>query len=115
MGRSATDPARRTAGNFLVAAVLAVPLALIDIDHRFTTVGVLLAVASGALTSELGYVAQYTVVPRLRHSTIGAAQLATPVIAAVGAAVLLYEPLRIRLAVAALFVLGGIAATLTQT
>ena len=114
LGRSATDPARRTAGNFLVAAALAAPLAVIDIDHRFTAIGVLLAVASGALTSGLGYVAWYAVVPRLRHSTIGAAQLATPVIAAVGAAVLLAEPLSIRLAGAALLVLGGIAATLTE-
>ena len=114
LGRSATDPARRTAGNFLVAAALSAPLAVIDIDHRITAFGVLLAVASGALTSGLGYVAWYTVVPRLRHSTIGAAQLATPVIAAVGAAVLLSEPLTMRLAVAALLVLGGIAATLTE-
>ncbi|MBA3896837.1 MAG: DMT family transporter [Sphingomonadaceae bacterium] len=112
LGRSAADPARRTAGNFLIAAVLAAPLALFDIHHGVTASGVLLAIASGALASGLGYVAWYMVVPRLPHSTIGTAQLATPVIAAIAAAVLLSEPLTLRLTVAALLILGGIAATL---
>lgn len=114
LGRSAADPARRTAGNFLVAALLAAPLPFLDAGQSVTVVGAALAVASGAIASGLGYVMWYMVIPRLRHATVGAAQLATPVIAAIAAAALLGEPLTLRLAVAALFILGGIAATLKR-
>lgn len=76
--------------------------------------GMTLAVVAGALTSGLGYVVWYSVVPKLRHATIGAAQLATPVIAAIGGACLLGETLTWRLALAALLILGGIALTIGE-
>lgn len=114
LGRSAADPARRTAGNFLVAALVAAPLPLLDAGPAPALGGVALAIASGAFASGLGYVAWYRVVPRLPHATVGAAQLATPVVAALAAAVLLGEPLTVRLAVAAALILGGIAATLRR-
>nr|WP_276616552.1 EamA family transporter [Sphingomonas sp. SFZ2018-12] len=114
LGRSAADPARRTAGNFLVAALVAAPLPLLDAGPAPAFGGVALAIASGAFASGLGYVAWYRVVPRLPHATVGAAQLATPVVAALAAAVLLGEPLTVRLAVAAALILGGIAATLRR-
>ncbi len=114
MGRSTVDPARRTAGNFLLAALYSAPLPLLDGGHAITASGVILAIASGAITSGLGYVAWYKVVPRLPPATVGAVQLATPVVAAVAAAVLLSEPLTWRLALAALLIIGGIAATLRR-
>ena len=114
MGRSTADPARRTAGNFLLAALFSMPLPLLDAGHHLTAGGVALAIASGAITSGLGYVIWYKVVPRLPHATVGAAQLATPVVAALAAAVLLSEPLTGRLTLAALLIIGGIAATLRR-
>lgn len=114
MGRSTADPARRTAGNFLLAALCSAPLPLLDGGHAITASGTILAIASGAITSGLGYVIWYKVVPRLPHATVGAAQLATPVVAAIAAAVLLSEPLTWRLALAALLIIGGIAATLRR-
>ncbi len=114
MGRSTADPARRTASNFLLAALFSAPLPLLDAGHGLTSNGVALAIASGAITSGLGYVLWYKVVPRLPHATVGAAQLATPVVAAIAAAALLSEPLTWRLALAALLIIGGIAATLRR-
>ncbi len=114
LGKTAADPARRTAGNFVLAALLAAPLPLLDGGMALTTQGAGLALVSGAVTSGLGYVVWYKVVPRLPHATIGAAQLATPVVAALAAAALLAEPLTPRLALAAALILGGIAVTLRQ-
>ena len=114
LGRSTADPARRTAGNFLLAALLALPLTLLDKGQIVSTSGVLLASASGAFASGLGYVAWYVVVPRLPHATVGAAQLATPALAAIAGSTLLGEPLTVRLAIASLLILGGIAATLKR-
>lgn len=114
LGRSAPDPARRTAGNFVLAALLAAPLPLLDGGARVTASGAALAIASGALTSELGYVVWYRLVPRLPHAAVGAVQLATPVVAALAAAALLAEPLTWRLALAAALILGGIALTLRR-
>ena len=114
MGRGTDDPARSTAGNFLIAAVVAAPIPLIEGGTAMTLTGVTLAIVAGALTSGLGYVIWYSVVPHLRHATIGAAQLATPVIAAIGGALFLGETLTWRLAIAAALILGGIALTLKQ-
>lgn len=115
LGRTTADPARRTAGNFLLAALLAVPLPLLDSGHDFTASGIGLAIASGAITSGLGYLAWYKVIPRLPQATVGAAQLATPVVAALAAAALLSEPLTSRLALAAVLIIGGIAATFRRS
>lgn len=114
MGRSTADPARRTAGNFLLAALFSAPLPLLDAGRAITASGATLAVVSGAITSGLGYVIWYKVVPRLPPATVGATQLATPVVAAIAAAVLLSEPLTWRLALAALLIIGGIAVTLRR-
>lgn len=111
LGRSAADPARRTAGNFALAALLAAPLPLLDSSYGVTANCAGLAFVSGALTSGLGYVAWYRLIPRLPHAAVGAVQLATPVVAALGAAMLLVEPLTWRFAMAAALILGGIAVT----
>lgn len=115
LGRSAADPARRTAGNFALAALLAAPLPLFDGGMAISLHGAVLAIVSGALTSGLGYVAWYRLVPRLPHAAVGAVQLATPVVAALVAVVLLAEPLTWRLALAAALILGGIAITLRRS
>ena len=112
MGRGTDHPARSTAGNFLVAAIIAAPLPLIEGRTAMTMTGILLAIIAGTLTSGLGYVVWYAVVPKLRHATIGAVQLATPVLAAIGGALFLGETLTLRLMLAAGLILGGIALTL---
>ena len=68
-----------------------------------------------ALASGLGYVAWYTVAPRLALGGVAAVQLATPVATAALAWPLLDEVPSARLAVAAALVVGGIALAVWRT
>jgi drug/metabolite transporter (DMT)-like permease len=75
-------------------------------------VGVGLAIASGALTSGLGYVVWYAALRRLSALRAAVVQLSVPLIAAVGGVLLLGEAFSLRLGVAALAILGGIGLVL---
>ncbi len=102
-----------TASNFLRATpvALAVSLATAGAGH-LTTPGIVLAIASGALASGLGYVIWYRVLPELAPVTASVVQLSVPPLAAVGGILFLGEALTARLAIASAVVLGGIALTL---
>lgn len=113
LGRGAGDPAGRTARNFLLATPMVLPMLLLDSDWP-SGFGILMAVLSGALTSGLGYVVWYAVAPRLGLATVAVVQLATPVVAALGGAVLLAEPLSLTVAIASALILGGIVLTLER-
>ena len=112
-GRGETDPAGATAGNFARAVVLAAALAGATVASGHALVpdpaGVGWAVLSGAVTSGLGYVAWYAVLPALRAASAATVQLSVPVLAAAGGVAFLGEPVTARLAVAAAATLGGIA------
>jgi drug/metabolite transporter (DMT)-like permease len=112
-GRSAGNPTRATAGNFLQAAVMALVLSLpvlaLSPESGLTPKGFALAVASGALTSGLGYAIWYTALKGLRASTAGMAQLSVPAITALLGVLLLSEPLTLRFLTASAVILGGVA------
>ena len=109
-GKGVDDPVSTTAGNFLRAAPIAAVFSVV-MSSRATwdLAGVGYAVLSGAVASGIGYSIWYTVLPALRATTAATVQLAVPILAAVGGILLLGEPLTIRLVVAAVAVLGGIA------
>lgn len=107
LGRSATDPLRATAGNFVFAVPFGVVLFALIPDGA-SAQGVLLAVVSGAVTSGCGYALWYSVLPHLGASRAAVAQLCVPVIAALGGLVLLGEGLSLRFAMASALVLGGV-------
>jgi drug/metabolite transporter (DMT)-like permease len=71
--------------------------------------GVGFAVASGAIASGMGYAVWYMALPLLQATTAATVQLSVPVIAATGGVVMLGEPLTLRLIVAGIAILGGIA------
>jgi drug/metabolite transporter (DMT)-like permease len=109
-GRGAADAIATTAGNFIRAVPPALALALLMHAQRsLDSAGLACALVSGALTSGLGYVVWYAVMPQLRAATAATVQLSVPVIAAVGGLALLGEAMSLRLAVSAAAVLGGIA------
>lgn len=74
--------------------------------------GVLLALASGGVTSGLGYALWYAALPALSPARAGLVQLAVPVLAAAGGVALLGERPGWRLPAASALVLGGIALAL---
>ncbi len=109
-GRGAADPVSSTAGNFLWAAPLAVLCNLPFLPRlHLDTVGVLYAVASGAITSGLGYVVWYSALKGLTATRAAIVQLSVPVIAAFGGIWLLDEAFTSRLAIASCAILGGVA------
>ena len=114
-GRGAGDPTRVTAGNFLRAAPMALGLALFFLSQQaLSSAGVLYAIASGALASGMGYAVWYAVLPRLRASSAATIQLSVPVLASLGGVMLLGEALTLRLLLASVAILGGIALVILQ-
>jgi drug/metabolite transporter (DMT)-like permease len=109
-GKGAGDPTRVTAGNFLRAVPIVVTLSIIVLRSlTVDTAGFWYAVASGALTSGLGYAIWYTVLPALKATNAATVQLSVPVIAAAGGVIILGEPITPRLVLASAAILGGIA------
>ena len=114
-GRGAGDPTRVTAGNFLRAAPLALVLSLFMLKSAsLDAAGTWLAIASGALTSGIGYAVWYGVLPALKATTAATVQLSVPVLAALGGVAFLGEPVTLRLALASGAILGGIALVVLQ-
>ncbi len=106
----AGDPARITAGNFILAVPLAVVVnAFAWRGATFDASGIAYAVASGAITSGIGYAIWYTALPGLPATVAAIVQLIVPVLAAFGGVMLLGEALSLRLLIATIAVLGGIA------
>ena len=99
-----------TTGNFVRAVPFAAALSIIflrwlDLDLA----GVIYAIISGAVTSGLGYVIWYSVLPSLKAASAATVQLSVPVLAAAGGILLLGEPLTLRYLLASVAILGGIA------
>lgn len=109
-GKGAGDPTRVTAGNFLRAVPFVVAMrVLMNSGATLDSAGVWYAIVSGAITSGLGYIIWYSVLPSLKATNAATVQLSVPVIAALGGVIFLGEPLTLRLALAAVAILGGIA------
>ena len=109
-GKGAKDPVGVTAGNFLRAAPLALLMwGLMAGQASVSAAGLAYALCSGALTSGLGYVAWYAALPQLKAGTAASVQLSVPLLAAIGAVLLLGESWTLRLSLAGAAILGGIA------
>jgi drug/metabolite transporter (DMT)-like permease len=109
-GRNAGPPLQATARNFAAAAPLALIASLLFGPTATTSAyGLLLATASGAITSGLGYVAWYAALPSLTPARAAIVQLAVPPLASFLGVLLLGEALTSRLLIAAPMILGGIA------
>jgi drug/metabolite transporter (DMT)-like permease len=114
-GRGAGEPVAATAGNFMRAAPLALALSLVLASRvHISSSGVWLAIASGALTSGLGYVVWYAALPHLTPLRAATVQLSVPPLAAIGGVLLLGEALTMRLVIASVAILGGIALVLAS-
>ncbi len=110
LGRGAVNPLAETAGNFIRTLPMALMLGVLAWPWRhLDESGMALAVASGALTSGVGYAIWYRAQPLLRASTAATLQLSVPVIAALGGLLFLGEALSLRLMLASVAILGGIA------
>ncbi len=115
LGRGAGDATAATGGNFIRAVPFAAVLSLAAASQSSPDpMGLMYAVASGAVTSGLGYVLWYAALPALTATSAATIQLCVPAIAALGGAVLLAEPITARLLIASAAILGGIALTIRK-
>jgi len=114
-GRGSTNPLEATAANFIYSVPLVILVSLVFLaDFSASREGLLLAVASGAAASGLGYAIWYAALKGLSGTHAATVQLSVPVIAAFGGVVLLSEAITLRLLIASAFTLGGVAIVLTQ-
>lgn len=126
-GKGSRDPLADTAYNFgrtlpwlLVLVLVGIVLALLSNNEaslfkqlwqQISTKGIVLAIASGALASGIGYSLWYQALTSLSTSQAASVQLLVPVLAAFGGILFVDEAISLRLVVAALLILGGIALT----
>jgi drug/metabolite transporter (DMT)-like permease len=113
-GRGVSSPLAHTTTNFTRALPLAVvsSVAARGAFHVQPT-GMVLATASGAIASGLGYVAWYAALRGLSATRASIVQLSVPVLAAAGGVVFLRESVSMRLLVSAALVLSGILLAVT--
>ena len=119
LGKGAGRPTARTSGNFVRAGAILIlfsgPVLWVLPEALPTAKGWALAVASGAVTSALGYALWYHVLKDITVIRAGIAQLSVPAIAALGGVIFVAEPLTFRFAAASALILSGVAAaTLTR-
>ena len=74
----------------------------------------MLAVASGAVATGLGYIVWYLALRHLKVMQATIVQLSMPAVVALAGVVFLAEPLTVRLLVASAAMLGGIAIALIR-
>ena len=119
-GKSCVSPLRATGFNF-IRSLVAVPILLLigmvyldnigleNIDlGNITTKGILLACASGAIASGMGYSIWYMAMPLLKNTQAAVVQLCVPVLAAILGVVFLSEQLTIQFVVASTVILGAV-------
>ena len=111
-GRAAADAVGANASAFARAVPLALATSaafgLLATTH-LTFAGVVLAIASGALTSGLGYAVWYLALRGLSATRAAIVQLSVPPLAALGGVLALGEDVSLRLVLASVLILGGIA------
>ena len=114
-GRRAGDPLGDTASNLTrsVLMVLGVSLATLG-DMEITTTGMLLAVASGAVASGIGYAIWYAALAGLSATLAATVQLSVPVLAVAGGVLFMSKEITVRLSIASVLILGGGGAALRK-
>ena len=109
-GRGGGDSLKITGGNFARAVPMALVMSLLLAARTsLDPGGVGYAFLSGALTSGVGYAIWYAALPSLKSTTAATVQLSVPILAAAGGILFLGESLTLRLLVAAVAIIGGIA------
>ena len=117
-GRGSKDPATATAGNFIKAAPMAILLWLSVYLTTNDTIslapdGVMYALLSGIVTSGIGYVIWYSVLPELKATQAAIIQLSVPLLVTLAGALLLNEMITMRIILASFTILLGTVLVLT--
>jgi drug/metabolite transporter (DMT)-like permease len=110
-GKTSQNPQKDTAQNFFYSVffcVFLIPLYWLHDAINITNQGTLLAIASGAITSGLGYWLWYRVLPSFTSLSAGVMQLSVPILAAIGGIIWNHEAITLTFILASSGILGGI-------
>jgi drug/metabolite transporter (DMT)-like permease len=112
-GRSSSDPLAETAGNFIRTLPFAAIAMIIFLPNlHMSRDGVLLAAASGAIASGIGYTAWYAALKHHTATRAAVLQLSVPALTAVLGILFLAETASQRLLIAGALIVGGILLTI---
>lgn len=113
-GKTSENPLEDTSFNFLRSLPYLVIVMIIGMNKfNFSERGVLLAIASGAVTSGIGYTIWYMALNGLNNVQASVVQLSVPALAAAGGILLLSEELSLRFVLSSTIILGGIYLVIT--
>lgn len=108
-GKGSITPLFDTANNFLKTLPFIALLLLLSFEtSQLSNQGVLLAIASGTITSGLGYAIWYSTLPKLTVTNASIIQLSVPIIAAMGGVIFSNETISVALIISSILVLGGV-------
>lgn len=115
IARGADEPIEANAAVF-IWCLLAIGIVAIATPSKLVAApaGIWLAIASGTVSSGLGYIVWYRALRSLPASRAAIVQLSVPALAAIGGTILLAEPVTLRLVIASMALLGGVALALAQ-
>lgn len=114
-GRDTEAPLVDTTGNFIRSLPFVFVVSFLFIGKlNLSTGGILLAFASGAVASGMGYVIWYAALKGLTVTRAATVQLMVPVLATIGGVIFLSEKISLRLIVATIVILGGITIAVTS-
>lgn len=114
-GRKVSAPLEATAVNFLIAAPFGLIIwGVFSAGASISLSGGMLAVASGALASGVGYALWYSVLPKLESSLAAVVQLSVPIIALVGGMIFLGEGVTWSFALSSALIIAGVLIALRQ-
>ena len=109
-GKGVSAPVAMNAGNFLRSAPFTTAASAVALSRvHLEPAGILIALASGIVTSGMGYVLWHRVLRSLTNAQASIVQLSVPVLAAFGGVAFLAEQVSTRLVAASALILGGVA------
>lgn len=113
LGKNQSAPIKNNTSSFIKASIISIIVGLFWLSQiKISLLGLILSLASGAIASGLGYAIWYLVLPNLKASSAASVQLTVPVIAAIGGIIFLNEDITLRLILASVAILGGVALSL---
>ena len=115
LGKKAASAIAATTASFLISTPICLIFALLlpnNPDFSWSNTGALLAIASGSVTSGIGYALWYYVLPKIPSTNAAVSQLSVPLIAAAGGMIFMQELITLKFVLSCVLVLGGIALTI---
>jgi len=114
LGKSSKDALGNTTDNFIKASIFITLFYFVFTLEpiHFDNAGLSLAVLSGSITSAIGYIVWYQVLPNIKIITASVIQLFVPIIAIILSVIFLDEILSLNLVLSTLLVISGIILTI---